>query len=375
MENEIKTPSEQNPTFGPIVEQTMKELNENDWRQQYIDYGMPMVNKLDKYKERGYKIKKALNHYIKKSVGVPIADLQLYTSLSRAKEAKKYDLRFRGQHMCYIDFNEKERPQLLHKTKKTNKRTKEVSKDWQVLEPKFTSPVEVSSEAAQNYFIGFAEYSGKTKSPEHQLESLVLRNIAEKVGKNKHQHLRYIQPIKLGGCFFQLPTKLSASKIEEGTHKINISEKAGGGIDIFARIAKPSVGWRLAVIELKDENKPSEDVELALVQAMAYATLVAYLLDDKELGETWYNIFREKTKKEDFVPVPDNIEILVMAMMPRKKDGSKEKSVNETPIELRLTNKTIKLMPCTCYIKTNEDLTKIEDVFGSYLDYKKKLKK
>ena len=92
---------------------------------------------------------------------------------------------------------------------------------------------------------------------------------------------------------------------------ITYSGQNGGGIDILARS-----NGKLCVIEVKDENKPSESPTVVIKQAIAYATFICRLLRSNS-GSDWWNIFGFERKN-----VPQKLIINVVAAMPFPKDNS-----------------------------------------------------
>ena len=122
-----------------------------------------------------------------------------------------------------------------------------------------------------------------------------------KSGKSEGKLLRNIQPVTLGKKFFQLTTPLGASdmKNNDGLPEFVNCNAGGGGIDILARVVHKGVfGPRLAVIELKDENKDSEPQKDVMFQALAYATFVACLLRSGK-GKVWWQILRNSKIEAD----------------------------------------------------------------------------
>ena len=147
--------------------------------------------------------------------------------------------------------------------------------------------------------------------------------------------------MRLGGKYFQLTTPFKASThIPTLSLTSNGNGATGGGIDILARVKHKHVGFRFAVIELKDENKVSECQEKVMHQALIYATFLAKLLRSKS-GKYWYNILRPLNSKE--TDVPQELVIDVITLMP--SGNSKEGDLK--PIEIPELNVT--LCPYTLY--------------------------
>lgn len=158
------------------------------------------------------------------------------------------------------------------------------------------------------------------KRSEHRIESDVLKAFDEKTAGKKI--LPYIVPVKLGGKYFQLSTPLKAS-----SHNPEYSNQYGGGIDILARVThkKSEGGNRIAIIELKDENKATEPQKDVMFQALIYATFIAKLLRS-ESGNKWYKIFGKGGE------VPAKLHLDVVTLMP--SDGvSGEGCLKDVQIE------------------------------------------
>ena len=143
----------------------------------------------------------------------------------------------------------------------------------------------------------------KLKSPEHKVENRLLKEFNKKT-RAENKALTNIQPIKLNGCFFQMPTPLKAS-----LHNPEYSKQYGGGIDILAR-----TGRKICVMEVKDENKASESQAVAMEQALTYATFIARLLRSKS-GQKWWNFFMNRDN--DIGAVPSWLDIFVVTIMPK----------------------------------------------------------
>lgn len=196
------------------------------------------------------------------------------------------------------------------------------------------------------------------KSEEHRIESFLLQEFSK--AKSEAKKLCYIQPVRLGGKFFQLTTPLKAS-----THKPILSltknkkGATGGGIDILARVKH-----RFAVIELKDENEDSECQEKVMHQALIYASFLAKLFRS-ESGKDWYNILRPLNSKE--ADVPQNLVIDVVTLMP--SGNSKESELK--PIEIPELNVT--LCPYTLYY-TKDQYGNPKDFYGTLSDEIKRTK-
>jgi len=121
------------------------------------------------------------------------------------------------------------------------------------------------------------------KNEEHNVENLLLSEFSKRIGKNKQ--ITGIQPVKICGNRFGMPTPISASN-----HKaLKYAKQHGGGIDVFARTGRGRATY-LTVIEVKDENNSNEPPAMALEQAIKYAVFIRELLRS-DSGKYWYKIF------------------------------------------------------------------------------------
>ena len=288
--------------INQIIQSTIDRLSENkEWEERF----------------QGYIQNIAINHQKngKRSFRKPDG-LSLYSSVG--SNGKSFDLRFRGQSVATVKETAAEKVKLSPKSDANQKYfqfdlcNEEV--DW-------------DSTEASNFRSFFKKESLKfttehleadrkyPKSKEHRVENCLLREFSKQLGKEKA--LCYIQPIKLYNLFFQMPTPLKAS-----THNPTYSER-GGGIDILARI-KPLKGIsRICVMEVKDENKPTESQATSMSQAVTYAVFIAYLLRSKS-GQHWWNFFMGRslkaTKEKDGTTrneVPKSLDIDVVTIMPQ----------------------------------------------------------
>ena len=193
------------------------------------------------------------------------------------------------------------------------------------------------------------------KSEEHRIESFLLQKFSK--SKSEGKKLCNIQPVRLGGKFFQLTTPLSASNHIPSLSLTKDKKGAtGGGIDILARVKHNHFGFRFAVIELKDDNNDSECQEQVMYQALIYATFLAKLFKS-ESGKKWYNILRPLNSKETDVPEKLMIDVVTLMPLGNSKEGELE------PIEIPELNVT--LYPYTLYY--TKDQYGNPDVFSGTL--------
>lgn len=295
-----------------IVEKTKQILavKRSVWENVYKQYAEGIIKNSSAYKDNAKLFQ----------VNKPLV---AYTSISKVTSNGKttnYDLRFAGQSVGEVRVNKEDDKVYLHVSKAQAKRaekfgfkeSKEFTEEWHSIDSiNFRS------------FYSKMQSTDKTKvhSKEHRIESFLLKEFSKTSSENKK--LCYIQPVKLGGnFFFQQATPLQASD-----HKPSFSGATGGGIDILARVTHSDGKSRIAIIELKDENKPSESQKDVMTQALIYATFITYLLRS-ESGKDWYNIFRENFKEEK--DVPKEIELDVVTLMP--EGTSEEGDLADIPI-------------------------------------------
>ena len=261
------------------------------WESIYKGYAEQIINNKKKYGQN------AKTFQIK-------CPLLAYSSIGKVKNETKttaYDLRFAGQSVGLIEVNEdwdgkvkltvkesqaKYAKDKFHFTNSKSFNRKDWRKDEEAIEfRKFY----LGNESTEDIAI---------KSPEHRIESEMLKEFS-KTQRKQNKLLCNIQPVKLGGKFFQLTTPLKGS-----THIPTISltplknGATGGGIDILARVKHEAFNSRLAIIELKDENIKNESQEVAMFQALIYATFIANLLRS-DSGKLWWYIFKERKGKKD----------------------------------------------------------------------------
>lgn len=315
-------------------------LKENTkWKVVYSEYAEAIKKNSASYKEYAKKFRKP-------------SSLIVYTSIGRVKSSYDYiyDLRFGGQSVGTIKGKEDEQPSLTVSDSQAKGICKILGRE------KFSSFNKVSwshDNRAKEFRKLFNEIKPTKNlglhSKEHRIESKIL----EEFGKSDPDKLlRNIQPIRLGGMFFQFITPLKAS-----THEpVIYASRHGGGIDILARVTHKNNERRIAVIELKDENKPSEPQADVMKQALIYATFIAYLLRS-ESGNTWWNIFEESNN------VPTNLHLDVVTLMP--KGNSNEGSLNE--IAIKELNATLHLYTLYYGVNTEGNPNNLEGKFDETL--------
>lgn len=251
------------------------------------------------------------------------APLYLYSTINAVKNSKikrkhkiQYGLRFHGQDVAtisvenesvHISATEDQRkkiqehfrhgkPPALSKEPWGNKKAAEFRKFFNELEKKLKS-VRLHEKSCQNRQGG--------KSEEHFWENRLLIEFSKK-RKNDGKALIHIQPVKLAGAYFQMLTPLAACK------GIAYSKNGkGGGIDILAHVGVGGA-TKLCIMELKDENKPTESPNDVMHQSLAYSVFIAHLLKS-DSGNDWYKIFGFDRKNG----VPKKLKLMAAIVMPK----------------------------------------------------------
>ena len=340
------------------------ECPNSDWRCAYRRYQSSIgENKI---------IHEEASKVLKKLLPTDMGLIRIYSSITLAqKKPVVFDLRVLGQSVATLKVDNQKlflkisQEHSLHNKRYFEIKTPEGIYEW-------------NSDESKNIFDSLRRIAPKATqvhSPEHTLETLILSEMS-KTGNKKI--LRYIRPVTIGGKgFFQMRTPFSASNhnIKDYPKYSMHSNGAawGGGIDILARIVHRDGSNRLAVIELKDENKKKEPQPLVMHQALVYATFVAHLLRDEKCGNFWWNIFRGQ-KDEKYLDKNNKLKIDVVTMMPPIPSNEEGKRLytegDLKPIDVPGVNVT--LYPSTIYIEADLDKFKIKDVFGTLIDDKKK---
>jgi hypothetical protein len=136
-------------------------------------------------------------------------------------------------------------------------------------------------------------------NPEFAVES----SLKNKIRKHKDKEIDFknFAPIailesKQTVFQFQMPIPISASKIYSHESIVTYSKNSRPGIDLMARSKrynKKSDETTLCIIEIKDSYQMNERPELAIKQAIAYATFIGRLLRTPNArNDIWYSLFR-----------------------------------------------------------------------------------
>ncbi len=290
------------------VLKVQKLLNEKDWKIRYEDYANKIHAKLD-----SIKLSKTLFHQWE--------PLYLYMNVTEAKKSLNSDvsfnLRYQGQAVATlkiidtiasISTKKVEDKAVCISTKEFEAKNK---RDFNCLE-KLDNCLWNSKEASRfrDHFSKKLKRTvvSKKRNEEHRIESLLLTEFSKK--KKEDKALCKIQPVKLSKvCRFPMPTPISAS----GSGDVTFSGANGGGIDILARVRKGG-STKLCIIEVKDENKPSEPPKKAILQGLAYAIFIRELLRSKS-GDLWWKIYGFEK------PIKKSNHLMVACAMPSNKNN------------------------------------------------------
>ena len=235
-----------------------------------------------------------------------------YITLSIAKQncsvsgrdKRKYFLRYLGQNVADILVSNKNETREIFFSTKEYQNSNEKNFKYDKVHDNNNWNSE-SGKIFRKFFNGYKErIDGSKRNEEHRIQNLLLRELAKKKGEEKY--IKFIQPVRLQGCFLEIPTPFAASN-----HNPTYAAHRGGGIDILARVGHGRT-TRLGVIEVKDENKPGENIFDVLNQAVTYACFIHKLLRS-ESGKEWCRLFGY-SKPEEILCKP--IIIDAIAAMP-----------------------------------------------------------
>jgi len=318
-----------------IVTESLRILDSTpEWEDIYARYARDLKNNQKAYSDRAKKFHHPESLVVYSTIGKVMDDSSTFS----------YDLRFAGQSVGEVKVKQGDKVCLY-----VSEKQRDYAKDkFEFTNATIIKGEDWHSDKAQA-FRKFYDKQNSTnliniKSEEHRIESYLLQEFSKR--KSEGKKLCNIQPVRLGGKFFQLTTPFKAS-----THVPTLSLTSqkngatGGGIDILARVKHSSFGFHFAVIELKDDNIASESQEVALFQALTYATFLAKLFRSKS-GKDWYNIFRPIGSKE--ADIPQKIVIDVVTLMP----SGQSKEGNLEPINIPGLNVT--LCPYTLYYSKDQ---------------------
>lgn len=282
------------------IEELIKEAQDllvinPEWKERYSKYARDILSNIDN-EQIIKKYKRRFNEF---------SPLMFYISTTHAKKNLKnrlyLDVRFSGQSVATL------KASLNEITISTKGKADNNKRDFDCnIELNNVSWLDKVATEFRKHFRDRKTTRNKTKdnkrNEEHNVESLLLTEFSKRSSINKA--IFGIQPIKILGYRFGMPTPISASN-----HKtLRYSEQYGGGIDIFARTGKGRATY-LTVIEVKDENNSKEPPIVALKQAIRYAVFIRELLRS-DCGENWYKIFGFSGK------IPNILTIRAVCAMP-----------------------------------------------------------
>lgn len=211
--------------------------------------------------------------------------LRVYLSLTSAKSKgyAVFSLRYIGQEVAQIKVNNK-LDVLLHVTdghaKWNNKyfgmKLEPCKCDWD-------SP---QARKFRNYFkdIDSGKRKIKTHSPEHQVETHIIKEMGKTQRANKFDgKFSGIQPIKYEKCPFQLSTPIAGNT---GIPSISVR---GGNMDIVARRRVAGNKIRISIWELKKPDVSGSVINKAIKQVIIYSSTLRMMLRS-ECGGAWYEL-------------------------------------------------------------------------------------
>lgn len=286
-------------------------MNE-EWRGRYREYASVITDNLEYIKQA----RKSFREW---------SPLKFYINITNAKRASNrltLGVRYNGQEVAELIFNKtkSETPMLNTTSNKYDEKNADYF-DWH----KSLDRVDwrgADAKAFRTFFRNNPQRKGSSakQNEEHRIESLLLSEFSR--NKSAEKALPYIQPVKVGGIRFPMPTPIRASDHK----KIKYSEASGGGIDILTRVGKSGSSAKLCIIELKDENNSREPAIEAIKQAAAYAVFIRELLRS-ESGSEWWKLFGFNK------PLPGKLTLFAACAMPSRGDNNYTFANKEIHIE------------------------------------------
>jgi hypothetical protein len=266
--------------YQAYAEEIQEKLQRDDaWKKQYLGYAEALIKNECNIKERRKSFHK-------------VEPLHVYTTIGMAQNnAYSFDMRYLGQSVATITVSKdtaNKSATLSTKKMKINNNTwfeygtPIANEDWHN---------SIASKDFRRYFKNiFREYlNNATAKPllprqkEHMWESRLFSEFEK--SKSDFKAILGIQPVSFAGCRFHMKTALKGSSGEK-----DLSKK-GGEIDVFCR-QKNGNKLKLSIIEVKDENKRSESLEVTMKQALAYTVFIRELLrSSQDNGSKWLKIW------------------------------------------------------------------------------------
>lgn len=236
--------------------------------------------------------------------------LSCYITTSTAKQAKNslsLDVRYLGQSVATLKIDNKN--VAISTEGKEFKNKRDFDCEIELNETPWNDPEVRKFRKHFKNRLKIRNRGNNKGNEEHKIESLLLSEFSKHHSTSKQ--LLYIQPVKICGIRFPMPTPLSASD----HNQLKYSGHYVGEIDILAR-TEIGKNAKLIVIEVKDENKPNEPPIDVLKQAIQYAVFIRELLRSN-CGNSWYKIFGFSGE------IPKKLTIRVACAMP---DDNPDKS-------------------------------------------------
>ena len=262
-------------TYKTIIDETRQLLIANhEWRERYAAYGTDILNKIDFIRE----VKSKFREW---------APLRFHINTTNARKTAAsvtFDLSYLGQNVATLSYRRGEF-NLSTKSEKGDDYNFKNKRDFDCEITLDRSPWDgAEARAFRSHFKNrkpLRNTESERNNDEKRIESMLLTEFS----KNKDKALQNIKPVKIGGFRFPMPTPLLASK--KGVVKY---AKKGGGIDILARTGTGGRNTHLCILEVKDENKPSESADIVIQQALKYTVFIRELLRS-EAGAVWWKLF------------------------------------------------------------------------------------
>ena len=296
------------------VKETLE--RETDWIKKFEGYHKAIIDNEPKIKA----MRKTFNEWEPIFAYLTISKV---ISMKNGSSQFAFDLRYQGQSIaelivkkepCNSDNAKEEFKVKLQVSKgksNDNKRDFDFPKDG----ASFTEdPVDWNGDEAKAFRKHFSRECLRTKGAskknlEHKVESELLTYMLKTARLEKK--LGHIGPVLLCDGRFQMRTPLKASDAMKGI--VNYAKKnGGGGIDILAHHeGGGGANTHLCVIEVKDGNTSKESPQVAMKQAIAYATFIWKLLRDKNNGQAWWRLFGFRRT------LPENLIIYPTVAMPK----------------------------------------------------------
>lgn len=321
-----------------VVEETSKVLVENqaDWVRRFKRLAKGICRNEENYKA------------ISKLFHTP-GSIDTFTSMSRPG-TNSIDLRFAGLSIGNIVANSKDDITLEVSERQAEyaRKLRPAEYAWKLKYEKFQKfpPTEWHDKLPSNYR-SFYKHQESTHAIKDTIKSLkeevrIEHWILKEMKSHTNHLLRNISPILLCDHFFKMPVPINASN-----HTIPPEYlKSYGYMDIFASVKHGSnKDNRLAIIELKDENKDTESQCLALQQSLIYSTFIAHLLCS-EIGDIWWNIF--KNSKGTSIPKKE-IKIDAVSLMPSDGNSCECKDFSPIPVSILGCDKKVTIYPYKLY--------------------------